>query len=92
MSPKWASVKVRVLPCSPLSMSQKKLPKSIPETQPAATFRELAGSSYIVLHDGTVARKLKPRLVGETRYWFLSSKGHLRCFSQKTVDELTTFP
>lgn len=74
-------------------MSQKKLPKSLPETSPTATtYRELAGSSYIVLHDGTVARKLKPRLVGETRYWFLSSKGHLRCVSQKTVDELTTFP
>ena len=72
---------------------QKKLPKSLPETIPTATtYRELAGSSYIVLHDGTVARKLKPRPAGTTRYWFLSHDGRLRCVSQKTVDEMTTFP
>ena len=71
---------------------QKKLPKAIPETSQPATYRELSGSSYIVLADGTVARKLKPRPAGTTRYWFLSHDGRLRCVSQKTVDEMTTFP
>lgn len=74
-------------------MSQKKLPKSLPETAPTATtYRELAGSSYIVLADGTVARKLKPRPSGATRYWYLSHDGHLRCVSQKTIDSMTSFP
>lgn len=68
---------------------EKKLPKTPPE---ASTYRELAGSSYIVLADGTVARKLKPRIAGQTRYWFLSHENRLRCVSQKTVDEMTRFP
>ena len=71
---------------------QKKLPKSLPETSPTATYRELAGSSYIVLADGTVARKLKPRPAGTTRYWFLSHEGRLKSVSQKTVDQMTSFP
>jgi len=73
-------------------MSQKKLPKSIPETAPTATYRELAGSSYIVLADGTVARKLKPRPAGNTRYWFLYHEGRLRGIRQKSVDEMVSFP
>jgi hypothetical protein len=70
----------------------KKQPKTNPEAKAPATYRELSGSSYIVLSDGTVARKLKPRLAGQTRYWFLSHENHLRCISQKTIDEMTTFP
>lgn len=72
--------------------SEKKLTKTNPEAKAPATYRELNGSSYIVLSDGTVARKLKPRLAGQTRYWFLSHENHLRCISQKTIDEMTTFP
>ena len=70
----------------------KKQPKTNTEAKAPATYRELNGSSYIVLSDGTVARKLKPRLAGQTRYWFLSHENHLRCISQKTIDEMTTFP
>lgn len=71
----------------------KKQLKNNPEAKAPASYRELSGSSYIVLQDGTVARKLKPRtLTGSTRYWFLSYEGRLRCVSQKTVDEMTTFP
>jgi hypothetical protein len=70
----------------------KKQPKPTPEAKVPATYRELSGSSYIVLSDGTVARKLKPRLSGATRYWFLSHDNHLRCVTQKTVDEMTSFP
>jgi hypothetical protein len=70
----------------------KKQTKTNPEAKAPATYRELNGSSYIVLSDGTVARKLKPRLAGQTRYWFLSHDNHLRCISQKTIDEMTTFP
>jgi hypothetical protein len=71
---------------------QKKPSKQTPEAKVPATYRELSGSSYIVLSDGTVARKLKPRPAGQTRYWFLSHDNHLRCVSQKTVDEMTSFP
>ena len=72
---------------------QKKLSKNNPEAKAPASYRELSGSSYIVLQDGTVARKLKPRtLTGSTRYWFLSHEGRLRCVSQSTVDEMTSFP
>ena len=71
---------------------QKKLPKTNPEAKAPTTYRELTGSSYIVLSDGTVARKLKPRVAGQTRYWFLSHDNHLRCLSQKAIDEMTTFP
>jgi hypothetical protein len=70
----------------------KKQPKTNPEAKAPATYRELSGSSYIVLSDGTVARKLKPRPAGVTRYWFLSHEGRLRCVSQKTVDEMVSFP
>jgi hypothetical protein len=70
----------------------KKQPKPTPEAKVPATYRELSGSSYIVLSDGTVARKLKPRLSGATRYWFLSHDNRLRCVTQKTVDEMTSFP
>lgn len=72
--------------------SEKKLSKPTPEANVPATYRELTGSSYIVLADGSVARKLKPRMVGTSRFWFLSHAGSLRCVSQKTVDEITTFP
>lgn len=71
---------------------EKKLSKTNPEAKAPATYRELSGSSYIVLSDGTVARKLKPRPAGNTRYWFLSHEGRLRCISQKTVDEMVSFP
>lgn len=73
-------------------MSRKPSPSNVPEKKPVATYRELAGSSYIVLQDGSVARRLKPKLVGETRYWFLSHEGHLKCLSQRRIDEMTTFP
>jgi hypothetical protein len=75
-------------------MPRKPSPNNTPETKPVstATYRELTGSSYIVLQDGTLARKLKPRFAGQTRYWFLSHEGRLKCLSQKTIDEMTTFP
>ena len=75
-----------------MSSPEKKLRKSNPEVKAPPTYRELAGSSYIVLNDGSVARRLKPKLVGETRYWFLSHEGHLKCLSQRRIDEMTTFP
>jgi len=70
----------------------KKLPKTNPEAKAPATYRELSGSSYVVLSDGTVARKLKPRVSGSSRSWFLSHDNRLRCVTQKTVDEMTSFP
>ena len=73
---------------------QKKLPKSTPEATLTVTYRELAGSSYIVLNDGSVAtfKRLKPKVVGSARYWFLSHEGRLKSVSQKTVDQMTSFP
>lgn len=75
-------------------MSQKKLPKSIPEATLTVTYRELAGSSYIVLQDGSVAtlKRLKPKVVGKSRHWFLSHQGHLKSVSQKKIDGMTSFP
>lgn len=76
-----------------MSSPEKKLRNRNPEVKaPATTYRELTGSSYIVLQDGSVARRLKPKTVGETRYWFLSHEGHLKCLSQRRIDEMTTFP
>ena len=71
---------------------EKKTRNRTPEVKAPATYRELSGSSYIVLQDGSVARRLKPKVVGETRYWFLSHEGHLKCLSQRRIDEMTTFP
>lgn len=76
---------------NPLPM-QKKPSKQTPEAKAPATYRELSGSSYVVLSDGTVARKLKPRVSGSSRSWFLSHDNRLRCVTQKTVDEMTSFP
>ena len=75
-----------------MSSPEKKLRNRNPEVKAPATYRELTGSSYIVLQDGSVARRLKPKTVGETRYWFLSHEGHLKCLSQRRIDEMTTFP
>ena len=63
-----------------------------PELTPTATYRELAGSSYIVLADGTVARKLKPRVTPSGNFWHLSTDGRIRVVSQKTIEHLKTFP
>jgi len=45
-------------------------------------------SSYIILHDGTVARLLKPRKKGNITYWSMNLGGHLKVLTQKTIDEL----
>ena len=68
--------------------------KAIPPlTAEVTTYREIAGSSYIVLSDGTVARKLKPRLTPTGGvYWNLSADGRIKVVSQKTLEELKTFP
>ena len=71
---------------------QKKPSKQTPEAKAPATYREISGYSYVVLSDGTVARKLKPRVSGSSRSWFLSHDNRLRCVTQKTVDEMTSFP
>jgi len=77
-----------------MSSPEKKLRKSKPEATLTVTYRELAGSNYIVLSDGSVAtlHRLKPKVVGETRFWYLSHEGHLKCLSQRRIDEMTTFP
>ena len=46
----------------------------------------------VVLADGTVARRLKPSQRGDNRFWFLSHEGRLKCVSQKSIDEMTSFP
>ena len=72
----------------------KKQPKTNPEATLTVNYRELSGSSYIVLHDGSVAtfKRLKPKVVGNARYWFLSHGGRLKSVSQKTINEMTSFP
>lgn len=45
-------------------------------------------SEYIILHDGAVARLLKPRKKGNINYWSLSIDGRLKVMTQKSIDEL----
>lgn len=45
-------------------------------------------SSYIILHDGTVARLLKPRRKGNINYWSLNLGARLQVLTQKTIDDL----
>jgi hypothetical protein len=43
---------------------------------------------YIILHDGTVAARLKPRRKGNINYWSLSVNGHLKVLNQQSIDDL----
>ena len=43
---------------------------------------------YIILHDGTVAARLKPRRKGNINYWSLNLGGRLQVLTQKTIDDL----
>jgi len=44
---------------------KKNLTKSIPETSP------LSEAGYIILEDGTPAKRLRPLVIGERRYYNL---------------------
>jgi hypothetical protein len=45
-------------------------------------------SAYVILHDGTVARLLKPRKKGNITYWSMNLDGRLKVMTQKSIDEL----
>ena len=70
-------------------MSQKPIPADEQKTKhlvpPPVQFQN---TQYVVLHDGTVARLLKPRTKGNVRYWSLNIDGRLQVMSQKTIDEV----
>jgi hypothetical protein len=42
---------------------------------------DLEGTSYIVLSDGTVARRLKPKKNGSKKYYNLMIKGRLKAYN-----------
>ena len=48
----------------------------------------IQGTRYIILHDGTVAARLKPRRQGNINYWSLSVNGHLKVLNQQSIDDL----
>ncbi|CAB4154660.1 hypothetical protein UFOVP958_7 [uncultured Caudovirales phage] len=62
---------------------EKQITKSL--VWPPAPIKD---SSYIILHDGTVARLLKPRRKGNINYWSLNLGGRLQVLTQKTIDDL----
>lgn len=62
---------------------EKQITKSL--VLPPAPIKD---SSYIILHDGTVARLLKPRRKGNINYWSLNLGGRLQVLTQKTIDDL----
>jgi|LakMenE01Jun11ns_1017448.scaffolds.fasta_scaffold7997267_2 hypothetical protein len=43
---------------------------------------------YIILHDGTVAARLKPRRKGKINYWSLTVNGHLKVLNQQRIDDI----
>lgn len=62
-------------------MTDKKTPKT-----PAASYTQLGSTSYILLPDGSFARKLKPVIVNGVSYYNLSKgKGKLKRISAAKV-------
>lgn len=43
--------------------------------------KDLDGTSYIVLSDGSVARRLKPKKTGGKKYYNLMIKGRLKAYN-----------
>lgn len=50
-----------------------------------STASTIENNDYVLLPDGTVARKLKPTLTKEKTYWFLSIGGKVVRFSADDV-------
>jgi hypothetical protein len=60
---------------------KKKLIK-IPPTKAIAS---VANSEYLVLSDGTVARRLKPTMIGNLPYYNMSINGKMRRLSSRNL-------
>jgi hypothetical protein len=43
---------------------------------------------YIILHDGTVAARLKPRMKGKINYWSIRKDGRTLVMNQQSIDDL----
>lgn len=52
-----------------------------------STDSTLENNGYVVLPDGTVARKLKPTITNDKRYWFLSLGGKVVRLSEEQVKQ-----
>jgi len=55
-----------------------------------STLSTVESNDYVLLPDGTVARKLKPTLTKEKIYWFLSIGGKVVRFSAEDVIKVAT--
>ena len=55
-----------------------------------STLSTVESNDYVLLPDGTVARKLKPTLTKEKIYWFLSIGGKVVRFSAEDVAKVAT--
>ncbi|MEI6248804.1 MAG: hypothetical protein WCP67_09695 [Verrucomicrobiota bacterium] len=55
-----------------------------------STLSTVESNDYVLLPDGTVARKLKPTLTKEKIYWFLSIGGKVVRFSAEDVVKVAT--
>ena len=49
---------------------------------------QIPNTSYIILEDGTVARRLKPRTRNKTLHWSIKLDGKLRSLNQKVIDDV----
>ena len=50
-----------------------------------STKSTIEDNDYVLLPDGTVARKLKPTFTKEKKFWFLSIGGKVVRFSEEDV-------
>lgn len=53
-----------------------------------STLSTIESNDYVLLPDGTVARKLKPTITNQKKYWFLSIGGKVVRFSAEDVTKV----
>lgn len=63
------------------SVHKVTVPKKGRPVDKTKSANDLAGTSYIVLSDGSVARRLKPRKNGGKKYYNLMIKGRLKAYN-----------
>lgn len=59
--------------------------KKLIKIPPAKAIASVANSEYLVLSDGTVARRLKPTMIGNLPYYNMSIDGKIRRMSARKL-------
>jgi hypothetical protein len=59
--------------------------KKLNKIPPARAIAAVGNTEYIILTDGTVARRLKPTMIGDLPYYNMSINGKIRRMSARKL-------